>query len=609
MTLASLRPPRSGRRSLLLALSTLALTSACTGQESPSGDTEATEGSDSGDDTSGASSETSTSEETGIVDDDSTGSSSTSDTSADATLYERMVDQLGGAERLAGLETIELTTVGNRYIPDEGPVPGGEAVLAHEFSTVTQIDVGEDDMRLDHDRTHRYFVPFDGAPLSFSEVLVGDVGFFEGSDSIFALGAPQPPPSPMLSSRWAAVRRQERLLHPQLLVRELLQTPELAIEVGEADYDGRPHERLELPDPVFPITLWIDSQTDRISRLTTLDNSQLRRDSELDLVYSQWSEVDGLLFPEQVELRLHGNLLREESRSSISIDAGLEASFVIPEEVDPVYDALEAERGRRSHQHHHLASSWGLPSDGIDTTFVNVGNPMEPVEVTAGVHYLRGNLYNTMVVEQDEGLVIFEAPLHPQYCEAVLEWIDDELGPAAPPVTHVVLSHHHQDHAACARVYVERGASVVVGQGAQALWEEILGAPSTLVPDPLQASPLADPASRIITVGEDPAAPLEINPDSTSNPIVVYPLANDHSNDMVMGYLPDTSMLFVTDLCNPAGPGIPCSSLDPQGPPATYCAAEAAGIDQDIALVAGGHGGPPGTGADFQAIAPATGCP
>ncbi|MEM9456708.1 MAG: MBL fold metallo-hydrolase [Myxococcota bacterium] len=605
--------PRLGRRAQLLALATMALAAACGDDGSATSDTDTDETETSGETGTATTTNTTTSDTpepttTGTTAVDSTGTDET-ETGTEASLFDRVVTALGGAERLEGLETISLRTSGNRYIPDEGPEPDGTSVLAHEFDTVAQIDLTAANMRLDHDRVHRYFIPFDGAPLSYSEVLTGQVGFFDGSDSVFAIGAPMaPPPSPMLSDRWAAIWRQERLLHPQLLLRELLASPGDAVEAGEADYDGRPHELLELPDPIFPITLWIDSDNDQISRLTTVENSQLRRDSELELVYQGWNDYDGLLFPDEVELRLHGTLLREETRTEIALDGDLDASFELPAGVEPTFVEDDAARGDRSHQFHHMGSSWGLPSDGINVGFVNVGDPGEPVEVTAGVHYLRGTLYNTIVIEQDEGLVIFEAPLYPQYCEEVLDWIDTELGPGAPPITHVVLSHHHQDHTACARVYVEQGASVVVGASAQGLWEEVLGASSTIVPDPLEGNPLDDPASRVIAVGADPSSPVEINPGSTLNPIRVYPLANDHSSDMIMGYLPDTSMLFVSDLCNPAGPGMPCSSLDPSGPPATYCAAEAAGIANDVAMIAGGHGGPPSTGADFQAVAPPMGC-
>lgn len=596
-----------GSRARQLAVAGLALATVACGDDGPvqPADTEGTESGSTG-------SATGALDSTGgsTLDPDSTVGSSTDQpgtTGETMTLFERTVTALGGAERLEGLETIEVVTSGSRYIPDEGPVPGGASVLAHEYTTTARIDLLEGNARLDHDRVHRYFLPFDGAPLSFGEVLTGELGFFEGSDSIFALAAPmQPPPSPMPSDRWAAVWRQQRLLHPQLLLRELLDTPELAVETGAVDFDGRPHERLELPDPVHPITLWIDAETARITRMTTVENSQLRRDSELELRYESWSDTDGVMFPAEVQLWLHGNLMLEETRDAIALDGELRGSFELPEGVEPTYDEAAADRGRRSHQYHHMGSAWGLPTDGIDTTLVNGSDP--DVEVSAGVYYLRGNLYNTMVVEQDEGLVIFEAPLHPQFCGAVLDWIEAEYGGAAPPITHVVLSHHHQDHTACARTYVERGASVVVGESAAGLWEQVLGAPSTIVPDALAASPLDDPAARIITVGTDPSAPLEINPDSVLNPITIYPLANEHSEDMVMTYLPDTSLLFVTDLCNPQGPGMPCSSLDPSGPSATYCAAEAAGIAGGVALVAGGHGGPPATGADFLTSAPPMGC-
>lgn len=119
------------------------------------------------------------------------------------------------------------------------------------------------------------------------------------------------------------------------------------------------------------------------------------------------------------------------------------------------------------------------------------------------------------------GLILFEAPLAESRCNALLAWIGDAF-PGAK-VSHVVVSHIHVDHAACARTMVAQGATLFVGEGAEGLLPEVLAAASTVEPDALQASPVADPPIELV------AADGTFSIEDELRPVTVYGMPNTHS--------------------------------------------------------------------------------
>ena len=93
-----------------------------------------------------------------------------------------------------------------------------------------------------------------------------------------------------------------------------------------------------------------------------------------------------------------------------------------------------------------------------------------------------------MLVEQPDGLVLVDAPLNEYRAQALLDFIEANF--PGRPVTHLVQSHHHADHAAGARTIVAAGADLVVERSARKFWSQILRAPSTVVPDALALNPV-----------------------------------------------------------------------------------------------------------------------
>jgi glyoxylase-like metal-dependent hydrolase (beta-lactamase superfamily II) len=503
-----------------------------------------------------------------------TSSSDDGTTSEEVGLLPRVIEAIGGEEALGDLAQVTVEATGSRFIVDEGYAPG-DVLDASTFETRTSIDFDDAGMRIEIVRTP-LFIPAP-MPLEVNEIVSGNLGYVDGLESIFGF-----PTGDMLSDRWASTVKQQRMLNPHFLLKDLLADPSPASEAGTADFEGVEHELLEVGDPIFPVTLWVDPGTHLISRLTTMENAHLHRDTELDIRYADWQDADGVWFPHQVQIWYGGAQIHDETRSTVTTNPGLPASmFELPPESNAQHDPAEAERGARNHQHNQLFASVGIPLDGLQT-FVQAD------EVAPGVWHLTGGTHHTLAVEQAGGVVLVDVPLNPQRGEAILDWIDMALG--GVPVTHVIVSHHHEDHVAGVRVFVATGATLVVHETAETFFDGVVTAPSTIEPDRLENDPVAAVIETIPMGGTYVLA-------DAMNPITVYELPSTHAQDLVFPFVESAGVAFTVDIFSPN------FGANPFGAQEVIDAFDAAGVTADVDAIYGGHGFGAATVADVQAIA------
>jgi glyoxylase-like metal-dependent hydrolase (beta-lactamase superfamily II) len=578
----------SKHRSIFFGLATagLLLLAGCGDDDSSNADTETGSTSITGTSTGvtasepGASEDDTSSADTSTSTPGSEGSDSGTETGEAATLLQRVLAGIGGQAELDALSGVQLTASASRFVPGESVSPGDPPVAASDQDTSVSLDVDTGSVRSEITRTV-LFIP-QPAPFQITEIAqAGEGGWIQGVESIFGM----PPQADMLSDRYASTLAQARLLNPHVLLAALSLDPSGASEAGTADFEGTTYDLLEIAADVHPITLWVDPATDLVRRLTTMENAHLRRDVELEVRYGDWQDTrSGVRFPAHVQLLIDGEPIHDETRTAFDTDPGFDAdTFALPQEAAPALDPAEIARGERNHQHNQIFASIGIPVDGLQLAIV-------ADEPAPGIHVLTGGTHHSIVVEQEGGLVLVEAPLYAQRCEAILDWAQTEL--PGQSFSHVVVSHHHEDHAACARTMVAAGATLVIHEASEAFFQEILARPSTIEPDALEENPVVDP--EILTV----PAGASLTLDDPTQPIVVYDLPNAHAADLVLPFVPSAGLAFVVDLFNPGFPG-----GDPAGPGAILDAFALHGITGDVQLIAGGHGFGYATLADLQAAA------
>lgn len=474
---------------------------------------------------------------------------------------EKAVMGVGGEDALQNLDSYTLSASGLRWVHDEGFEPGSRADLIGPFEWQISYNIAEGNLRVDHQ-----FGSGENA-RALSEIIAGDLGVLDGRSSNFG----PPAVNPMLSDRLTSALKHQRLLNPHILLQELVANPDKASASGEVVHDGSVHHVLQVEDATAPMHLYINAGTGRLAKLSTMENDALRRDVTLEVFYYSWQPVgEGLFFPAEIYVAYDGDIVHKEVRSAIAVNPELEGElFAIPDDVSPVYDEVLAGRGEAMHQYLQSFAARGFPRDGFQPN-------VSAEEIGEGVFHLSGGSHHSLAVEQDDGVVVVEAPLDETRSQAVMNWVAENI--PNKPISHVISSHHHVDHSAGARAYAADGVTAVLHESAVPAFSEIFQASSTVVPDTMQEAPVAVsiegvPADGSLTIGDG------------KNAITVYPIDTAHARDMVITHIGDAGVVFVSDLYNPN----PDAENLPPGAQVLGDRIDELGLE--VMTIAGGHGG------------------
>lgn len=443
---------------------------------------------------------------------------------------DQAVEAMGGEDALTGLERLRISASGSRSLDYEGMTPSDLYEVTTYSSTVLH-DLTTDDLRVDMTRTLLFealqFFPEE----TYSMVLTGEVGGLTDQVGFFSPGA-------LPSANVGALRQQRRLFSPHVLLRDALSDPASVVEEGEETFDGRDHRILTLTEDGVEIRLFVDADTGFISKLETLENSPVLRDVPIEVRYDDWEVHDTLAVPGKVELYTIEGLVQEEVRSAVEVEPDDVAAdaFELPAEAGtPQVDSDLYAFGRLTHEVvEGFFQIWGA---------FTPGGAFETSELAPGVTLLASG-YNSVAVEVDDSLVLLEAPLSPDHGSAIVAELDASF--PGKPITHVIQSHHHQDHSGGVRSLAAAGATLVVGPGVGPFYEDILAAPSTLRPDALSQAPTSTTVEEVAEDGTRVIA----GADTT---ITAYHLsANAHSKDMLITVVDtgDARFVYEADLYN-----------------------------------------------------------
>jgi len=206
---------------------------------------------------------------------------------------------------------------------------------------------------------------------------------------------------------------------------------------------------------------------------------------------------------------------------------------------------------------------------------------VESQKLADGVWVLGGGTHNSMLVEFKDFVAVVDAPNNETRSLAVIA----EANRLVPDkqIRYLVNTHHHMDHLGGIRTYLSQGTTIVTHESNKAYYLEIPFYPSpwTLQPDRMAMySPMYMISRRpapIETVGGDAR--------STATYVVTdgvrmmqifhvqdmaYELGDpsyrqgNHSEDMLMAYLPKEKILLNADLYSP-----PAQGAQPPTPTAT----------------------------------------
>jgi len=560
-----------------------------------------------------------------------------------AEVLQLAIDGLGGREVLQNINAISLETVRRSYIPGQGLEPGsGFMTNSATRARITYDIAGK------RQRSEIVLETISNQELVRTELIDGHVGFIIGTaDNI---GALQDRVNPIGVDQVASTKKTERLLNPYLLLKEALVDTSLisAADQDYAEFSGRrfnedevfpitvarerqsgrrtlianenwinrlqgteffdaavqdyetdsewlsrwhdsnavdpsTHVQLRIADDDYPIFLNIDLETGRISKLQTLQWDVIYGDVPLEVTYHDFQDFDGVILPTHIMMSYGGAPSMDVRRSNVTVNPTIdEADFALPTDISYQPNAEVAERGR--------IVSRSLFAFG----FAGAGRPtIGSVEIDTGVYLVYAEPIDsvyTMVVEQEEGIVVFEPGMNDLKSEEIIRWSGQRF--PDKPITHLFISHFHNDHSGGFRPYVAAGAALVVHEEGTEFYKAQVDRPkSKFLTDALDRNPSE---AKIISVPADETHRIE---DSV-RPIVVYPLENAHTSDMIFAVIENQGILYAGDLYISAIARMLRAGLDrPPGTPDTRIPFHAAvslakTIDEhklDVPVLVGSH--------------------
>jgi glyoxylase-like metal-dependent hydrolase (beta-lactamase superfamily II) len=143
-------------------------------------------------------------------------------------------------------------------------------------------------------------------------------------------------------------------------------------------------------------------------------------------------------------------------------------------------------------------------------------------------------------------LIIVDAPVTDAQSAWVMKTVKERF--PGKPVRWVVLTHHHMDHAGGVRGLLTDGGTLVVGQGNYEHFRKVLAAPTTRNPDLVK--PYDFNRTQIMEV------PQSHHMSDGKRDVMVYVMDNPHARGMLMAWVPDAKLGYVTDIWTP-GPPLP----------------------------------------------------
>ena len=519
--------------------------------------------------------------------------------SNDEKAFNLALESIGGAEMIQSLDEYLIKSERDEYIMGQGPEPGKGMMLLAAPTTNVSHKLSQNAIRVDLITT---LAAREGGYITreVNTLLVGDEGYLSEDDP---MGIVKEKDKVLTPDKAAAAMKTERLLNPHLLINEVLNDSSLLVDVdassadknegwrykenevfpvtvdrlrqtglrtlvankeweqqasqkeffpkminktliepdwldkwkANTEIDENDYLTFSIKDKVYPITFYVNKDSGLIAKISTMEWDVVYGDIEIEVKFDNWDFSQEIPFPMTVRMSQGGAPRWEIRRDSVEINPGFsEDHFDQPPGLKYIHNESFAQRGWEISQTMRMFTLSGAYRPELKWT-----------ALADGIHYLSAlpldGIY-TLIVEQENGVVVIEPGMNDLKGEEVAKWIYANI--PNKPITHIIPTHHHNDHGAGIRPYIAEGADLVVHESAVDFYQAQINRPkSSVVIDALDR--LDDRNNEVIT-GVSPDEPYVI--DDPERPVIVYPVLNGHTEDMTVALIGNVNMLYAGDL-------------------------------------------------------------
>jgi glyoxylase-like metal-dependent hydrolase (beta-lactamase superfamily II) len=475
-------------------------------------------------------------------------------------LIDESAASMGGWAALDAVKSQEIITQGGDLEPMQAVKPDGEARSINRFNQNVFFDFEKNRMRLSFDAIREY--P-NTLPVKFVEVIDGDAGMLETLDAKGNLVRERLHPS-RLATRLRDMRR---------LPIRLLYTAKNASDLTRAEDRKEGNATVHViryKDGGLPVEAHFAGFNKLPIRVIYTEDDPIYGDTLNELAFAEWRDYNGVRLPQVTAFFLNGAKIREErARNVINNPKYDEAGLVIPDNIK-----TQAPNGEA------IVSQWPLRRVVMGVGYQDFGREqkVDLVEVAKGVYQVKGSTHHSLAVEMKDHIVLVEAPLFEERSLAVMNAVQAKI--PGKPVKYLAMTHFHIDHSGGVRAYAAKGATILAHEEIAPFVKTVLSRPKTIRPDSLAKAGEVKPnvegvkGVRSLTDGE--------------RTIELREIPNPHSAGMLVAYLPNEKLVFVSDLFTPGTPVDPANTNGVNNASALYAALTGAKVE--VERIVGGHG-------------------
>jgi hypothetical protein len=414
---------------------------------------------------------------------------------ADALLRLALTAQ-GGEQKLRSLQNVQWEAFGYRHEVEQSERPEGPFVT--EFKSISEV----------HDYSGKRFRT--STELAIYPVFKTKTTMVVVDGVVMQLTGERQTAG---TAQQAQLVRERIALSPERILLTALDSSDVRVE-SDTVLQSVPQKVVSFTLDKAPVRIYLNAHThlptavDFAGPLARSGYWSYMGDVTMRTYYGfWWLAKGGLHFPMQWNIERNGQAEEEIVIRQLRIDDALdEGSLTIPTEVREISGATP------------------------------LGNPAEPpTELAPGI-ILIGGSWNVALVRQDDGIVILEAPISPEYAAGVIAEAHRRF--PGEPVKAVVTTSDSWPHIAGVREYVAKGIPIYALDLNRPVLERMITAPHTANPDELQRKP-QHPRYRLIHA--------KTILGTGANRLEIYPIRGETSERQMMVYFPEHHLLYGSD--------------------------------------------------------------
>jgi glyoxylase-like metal-dependent hydrolase (beta-lactamase superfamily II) len=452
---------------------------------------------------------------------------------------------MGGAEALTQVKTLVVKGTVRHWEPEQSMMPGGEMRHAADSTFEMAGDFTAHAIRVDWVKNFLYPSP---RTFKFSEIVTAEAGYVIGIDSNGRNKQNRetdPPGHAMSGLRFTTTQRELRRASPSLLL-DMRNHPDKVSASPAISIGGVTYAALTYQAGPYSFIVMFDAQTRLPARIRTLDYDNIWGDSTYDLTFADWRTLGGIQIATSQRYEFNGKVVIDIKITDVSTNAPLPAGhFDIPAALQGT--APKPASGNVPYQWVIRRQFIGTYLDSDNPSFdTRASDGLRLLEVAPGVQHVVGGSHHCLIVELRDSLVVFDAPVSDGHSNWTIAAAQAKY--PGKPIKYLVLTHHHMDHAGGLRAYAAAGATIVVGKGSADHFRKVLAVPFTRNPD---LTPRDLSKTTIVEVADKYTIP------GGQREVTAYLIENPHAEGMLIGYVADAQLGFVTDLWSPGAAPLP----------------------------------------------------